>query len=172
MAHGANYVVKYRRRREGKTNYKRRLNMLKGGKPRVVVRPSNKGVRVQIVEYHADGDKIIAQATSTDLAKLGWSHAQGNIPAAYLTGLLAGALAKKAGVSEVIVDFGNIPLVSGGRAYAAVKGVADAQVAVPVSEEVFPAPERLAGEHIKAHNPNSQEIPSDVEKVKGQILSG
>ena len=42
MAKGKRYSVKFRRRREGKTNYKKRLAFVKSDLPRLVVRRSNK----------------------------------------------------------------------------------------------------------------------------------
>ena len=42
MATGPRYAVKFRRRREGKTDYKKRLNLLKSELPRFIVRISNK----------------------------------------------------------------------------------------------------------------------------------
>ena len=41
MARKAAYVVPYRRKREGKTDYKGRMNLLKSETTRLVVRPSN-----------------------------------------------------------------------------------------------------------------------------------
>ncbi|MDK2384746.1 MAG: 50S ribosomal protein L18, partial [Candidatus Korarchaeota archaeon] len=38
MARSARYKVRFRRRREGKTDYKKRLALLKSGLPRMVVR--------------------------------------------------------------------------------------------------------------------------------------
>ena len=46
------YTVKYRRQREGKTNYDKRLKLLLSGKPRLIIRPSLKGITIQVEEYH------------------------------------------------------------------------------------------------------------------------
>ena len=78
-------VIQYRRKREGRTDYKKRLKMLISGIPRLVVRRTNKNIIVQVVDYSADGDKVIVTTNSSELSKLGWKHATGNIPAAYLT---------------------------------------------------------------------------------------
>ncbi len=42
MTMGPRYVVKFRRRRDGMTYYQKRLQYLKSGIPRLVVRTSNK----------------------------------------------------------------------------------------------------------------------------------
>jgi len=47
-AKGPSYVVYYRRRREGKTDYAKRLALVKSGKTRMVVRRSNKGLVIQL----------------------------------------------------------------------------------------------------------------------------
>jgi large subunit ribosomal protein L18 len=49
MGHGPRYRVPWRRRREGKTNYYKRLKLIRSGKPRLVVRRTNKYIIAQIV---------------------------------------------------------------------------------------------------------------------------
>ncbi len=44
MARTSRYKVKFRRRREGKTNYYKRREMIKSGLPRLVVRRTNRYV--------------------------------------------------------------------------------------------------------------------------------
>ena len=48
MATGAKYVVQYRRKRELRTNYRKRLNLLKSGLTRLIARPSNKHLVLQL----------------------------------------------------------------------------------------------------------------------------
>jgi len=172
MAHGASYTVKYRRRREAKTNYRRRLNLLKAGKPRLVVRKTNAHTIIQVVEYTSDGDRIIASAHSKQLKKFGWAHATGSIPAAYLTGLLCGKNATDKKIPQLLVDLGMDSLVKGGRLYAAVKGAMDAGVEIPTDETIFPSEERLMGQHIAGHVEKSKDIAKDVESLKNKILEG
>src|SRR5713101_5927807 len=85
MADSPRYSLPYRRRREGKTDYKLRRALVKSGKPRAVVRLSNKYVTVQITDATLTGDIVRASASSRELPKLGWKGALGNLPAAYLT---------------------------------------------------------------------------------------
>ena len=89
-AQGPHYRVGFRRRREGRTDYRLRARILRGGKPRAVVRKTLNQVIVQIVEMDPAGDRILATATSRELVKQGWAAGTGNVPAAYLTGFLAG----------------------------------------------------------------------------------
>jgi large subunit ribosomal protein L18 len=159
-------VVNYRRKREGRTDYKKRLKMLVSGIPRLVIRRTNKNMIVQIVEYSDNGDKIILTANSSELKKNGWKHATANIPAAYLTGMLAAQKAKKAGVEKAIVDLGLQQAKAGSRLYAVVKGAVDNGLDVPSSEDVFPSEDRLSGKHIAAYTKEGKfkHSPSDIEK--------
>jgi large subunit ribosomal protein L18 len=158
-------ILQYRRKREGRTDYKKRLKMLVSGIPRLVVRKTNKNIIVQVVDYAENGDKVIVTANSSELPKLGWKYATGNLPAAYLTGMLAAQKAKKKHVSKAIVDFG-LQLKSCSRLYAAVKGAKDNGLDIPASEEVFPSMDRLSGKHIAAyaHKGKFKVAPTDIEK--------
>ena len=69
MSSGPRYRLKPRRRREGKTDYRRRLALLKSGKTRIVVRRSLKQIQVQFINYAEQGDKILISSTSSDLVK-------------------------------------------------------------------------------------------------------
>ncbi len=142
------YRVPHRRRREGKTDYRLRLRLLKSGKLRFVVRRSLRHIQVQVIEYRPDGDRTILAVHSCRLKKLGWKAPCGNLPAAYLTGLLAGKLAKEKGIQEGILDMGLYPSVKGSRIYASLKGLVDAGIRIPHSPEILPDEKRIKGEHI------------------------
>jgi len=142
-------VVPFRRRREGKTNYAKRVNLLKSQIPRLIVRPSLQNMNVQIATYNARGDKMVAGTSSQSLKRLGWTVHKGNTPAAYLTGYRLGKIAKKKGITNAILDSGLRTPSKGSRIYACVKGVIDAGVIVPISEEVLPSEERIQGLHIQ-----------------------
>jgi large subunit ribosomal protein L18 len=157
--------IRYRRDREGRTDYKRRLVLLKSGKPRLTVRRTLNNTIVSIVRFEPDGDTVIATVHSASLKKQGWTHGTGTIPAAYVTGYLAGAIAKKHGIDEAILDIGRIAPIKGGRIFAALKGAIDAGLVVPHSPEALPTPERLFGDHIKAHR--GTDVRADVEKIIG-----
>lgn len=91
------YQVKYRRRREGKTDYRARKRLItqdknkyNSPKYRLVVRITNTKVICQIAYAEIDGDKILAEATSTELPRYGLKVGFKNYSAAYATGLLLG----------------------------------------------------------------------------------
>lgn len=156
----------FKRRREGKTDYKQRLKLLKSGKPRLVVRRSLKYITAQIAEFDKKGDKILASATSKELKKLGWNFACDNLPAAYLTGLLIGKRSLEKNITEAVLNSGLYPSVKGSRIYAVVKGAKDAGLNVPVDEEMFPSDERIRGQHIEKF----KNLPLEFEKIKEKII--
>ncbi|MEM1541486.1 MAG: 50S ribosomal protein L18 [Ignisphaera sp.] len=149
MAIGANYKVPKRRRREGKTDYYRRYEIIKSRKIRAVVRKTNKYIIVQFVYPTPIGDYTIASAHSYELVELfGWKAGTKNTPAAYLTGLLAGLRAKKLGIDYAIPDIGLHRPVKGSKIFAAIKGIEDADIMIDCSEEVLPSEDRITGKVI------------------------
>jgi large subunit ribosomal protein L18 len=151
MARGPKYRVQFRRRREGKTNYHTRLQIVKSRKIRVVIRASSGNTTVQFIESKLQGDKVLVSSFSKELVlKHGWKASTGNMSAAYLTGYLTGLKAKKAGVKDAILDLGVF--VHTHRIYAAFKGVLDAGIEVPHDEKIFPEEflKRIDGSHIEA----------------------
>ncbi|MBN2229560.1 MAG: 50S ribosomal protein L18 [Candidatus Thorarchaeota archaeon] len=190
MAQGPTYRVKFRRRREGKTNYYRRRRLLMSRRPRLVVRKTNTNVIVQIINANVVGDMTVASAMATELPAHGWSAGTGNLPAAYLTGLLAGLRAKSRGINEAVLDIGLIPPIKGSRIYAALRGAIDAGLEIPHNSDILPDDSRISGEHIVAgyeHFSNVDKslmfsklgkkkttittIPKQVEAVKKTLLA-
>lgn len=148
MAHGSNYRVKFRRRREGKTNYYKRYRMVLSRVVRVVVRRTNKYIMGSIVQFDPKGDRVLAGAHSKELEKLGWKGGTKNLGASYLTGYLLGKKALKAGIKSAVVDLGLFNPHKGGRLYAFIQGVIDSGLEVPVSD-----------------------LEVDMERVKGKPLA-
>jgi len=101
--------VKFRRRREGKTDYRQRKrlcaqdkNKYQSPKYRLVVRFTNTQVICQIAYALIDGDRILAQATSRELGRYGLKVGLKNYAAAYCTGLLvARRLLQKLGLDDL-----------------------------------------------------------------------
>lgn len=94
-AYFSRYQVKYRRRREGKTDYyaRKRLisqakNKYNSPKYRLVVRFTNKQIIVQVVYARLQGDFVLVAASSKELPRYGINHGLTNWTAAYATGLL------------------------------------------------------------------------------------
>ncbi len=164
MADTSNYELPFRRRREQKTDYKQRLGLLKSGKPRAVVRSSNNHTRVHLSHYKQEGDENTAQTLSKELEEYGWENHTGNLPAAYLTGFLAGMKAEE---DEAVLDLGLREKNKGGRMFAALKGLIDAGVEIPAGDGIFPAEERLRGEHIEEMT--GKEVPANFEETKEEI---
>lgn len=89
------YQVKFRRRREGKTDYQARKglcaqyrNKFNTPKYRLVVRTTNKDVVCQIAYSRMQGDIIVAAAYSHELPNYGLNVGLKNYAAHYCTGLL------------------------------------------------------------------------------------
>jgi len=148
MARGPSTKVPFRRRREGRTDYRERVALLRSGGPRAVVRKSNRTVRIQIIEFDAKGDRVLACAASSELRPLGWPGSVANTPAAYLTGLLAGQRAKAAGIQEAVLDIGMQIPSRGALVFASLKGLCDAGLEIPHRAEMLPSVERLSGAHL------------------------
>jgi large subunit ribosomal protein L18 len=155
MAKNSRYCVQFRRRREGKTNYKSRKAFVLSGKPRLVTRITLKNVIAQIITAKPHGDEVLVSAHSRELTKTyGWKASKKNIPAAYLTGLLCGLKAKSKGIKEAIFDIGLHSPSKGAKVFAVLKGVLDAGVNVPYGEEKVPDEKRIKGEHIVEYAKN------------------
>jgi large subunit ribosomal protein L18 len=173
MAKSSNYRVQLRRRREGKTDYQARKALVISRRPRLVTRTSIRNVNAQIIIAKQKGDQVLAAANSRELIKkYGWKAPTGNIPAAYLTGLLVGLKAKAAGIDGSILDIGLITPTKGARIFAVLSGVVDAGVEVPHSEEKLDK-NRLKGDHIawyaKNLGPDSEEYNAkfSIYKARG-----
>jgi len=89
------YQTKFRRRREGKTDYYARKRLVAQAKDkyssprfRFVVRFSNRHVTCQVVTSELIGDKIICAAHSSELPSYGVKVGLKNYAATYCTGLL------------------------------------------------------------------------------------
>lgn len=165
MATGPKYIVKFRRVRDGKTDFKKRLALLKSGKARFVVRLSNKNAICQVIANSGESDMVLASGASKELIKLGWDLPRSNASAAYLTGYLCGKKAKKAKVSEAVFDIGFKGIVKGSNLFAALKGAVDAGMQIPHDASVLPAQDRVDGAHKDA------KYKAKVAEVKKKIDS-
>ncbi|MFH1199813.1 MAG: 50S ribosomal protein L18 [Candidatus Micrarchaeota archaeon] len=146
-ATGAIYLVHFRRRREGRTDYAKRLALLKSGKARMVVRKTNKHVIVAFTESGPKGDMTITSLSSKALSKSGFAG-KCNTPSAYLTAMQCAKDAAKKGVTEAILDIGLHKGTKGSLVFAAVKGAQDAGIKIPMQEGTAPSMERIEGRHL------------------------
>ena len=172
MGRGPRYKVPRRRRREGRTNYYRRYRMLISGKKiRAVVRKTSNQIIAQIIEFAPHGDLTHVGVSSKALRKFGWKGDLNNTPAAYLTGLLAGLKAKEKGITYAIPDIGLHEPTKGCKIFAAIKGLRDAGVEVPASEEVLPGEDRVTGKHIAEYAKKlREENPEEYRRRFGKML--
>merc|ERR1712002_216361 len=159
------YQVKYKRRREGVTDYHARKklvvqdkNKYNTPKYRMIVRITNKDIICQIAYARLVGDVVIAAAYSHELPRYGVSVGLTNYAAAYCTGLLLSRrLLNKFGLDKIYVgqievdgeddqpgafraflDTGLARTSTGARIFGALKGAADGGLDVPHSEKRFP----------------------------------
>ncbi|MFQ5883545.1 MAG: 50S ribosomal protein L18 [Thermoplasmata archaeon] len=166
MVRGARKRVSFRRRRNGRTDYRLRSRLLRSNLPRAVVRVSNRATIVQITSFERLGDRVLSSAVSSELKKLGWEESMSNVPAAYLTGYLAGKRAVQKGIEEAILDMGLHVPTKGSRVFASLKGLLDAGLQIPCGEEILPDDERIRGEHI------GDDVVKAFEKVKSSMEDG
>jgi len=125
------FQVKFKRRREGKTDYYARLrltiqdkNKYNTPKYRLIVRFSNKDITCQVAYSRIEGDMILCAAYSHELPRYGVKVGLTNYAAAYCTGLLlARRLLKKLqldqlyiGCTEVTGEEYNVEAVENGPA--------------------------------------------------------
>lgn len=193
MAKDSRYCVPFRRRREGKTEYKARKALILSGKPRLVARGTLQNMVAQIIIAKPNGDEVLVSAHSKELTKnYGWIAPRGNLPTAYLTGLLCGLKAKAQGIEETILDIGLHTPSKGARVFAVLKGALDAGITIPHEEEKLPDDKRIKGAHIAeyaeslASNPevyqarfskylehklSPEKLPEHFAKVKADMIA-
>ncbi|MBD3196206.1 MAG: 50S ribosomal protein L18 [Candidatus Lokiarchaeota archaeon] len=173
MAKGPRYRRPLRRRVEEKTNYHKRLKLIKSKKLRAAIRASSNHITVQVIKSKLEGDEILASSHSRELLlNYDWKANTGNLPASYLTGYLAGLRAKKAGISEAILDLGIF--YHRNRILAAFKGLLDAGIEIPHKDEFFPESleGRVDGSHIEDYAKLlKKEDPEKYEQVFSGYLS-
>jgi len=193
MARGPRYHVLFRRRRNGRTNYYYRRRLILSNNLRFVVRTSLKNVLIQVCKAELIGDKILSATHSSELIKnFNWRGGTGNLPSAYLTGLLAGKKALQKGITHGVLDIGVASAIRGNRLFAALKGLVDAGIDIPHNEKIYPPEDRIRGEHIakyakyltgiesptppqqfnlyKKRGLDPQKLPTHFDEVKKAIL--
>lgn len=151
------FQVKWRRRREGKTNYYKRKNLLiqdkqkyNASKYRMVVRLSKKNLLCQLIYSRLEGDFILSSCYSKKLNLIGISLISNNFPTAYITGLHLSSnflkekfsfIHKKDSLEnklKVILDLGLTRITTGNRVFATMKGAVDGGFMIPHNEKRFP----------------------------------
>jgi len=137
-AKGPKFRLYSRRRRKGRTNYQKRLALIKSGKTRMVVRKSNAGVVVQFINFDPEGDRTVLTVTGKHLAKEYKWPSKRNVWTAYLAGLMAGKKAQEKGVKEFVLDMGMYVPSKGSLIFAALKGAVDSGLKASFDKEKVP----------------------------------
>jgi large subunit ribosomal protein L18 len=162
------YVHTLKRIREDKTNYRKRSAILIGRHLFVTVRISDQNVAAQVLKPTPTGDIVIASAHSRELAEHGWKGTFNNLPACYLTGMLLGKKAIQKEIDAAVLYIGKNHFTS--RVGACMKGIVDAGVSMPVSEESLPDEERISGQHIAEYSHTLKEDEKEYNSRFSAIL--
>ncbi len=153
-----------RRRKENKTDYLKRLKLLKGEKPRIVFRKTNRYIISEYITSEQAQDKTIVGFDSRKLSEYGWpKSAEGSlksVTAAYLTGYLMGKTILKEKLENPILDAGMNRVLHKNKIYGFLKGLIDAGLKINCNKEFFPEESRIKGQHLK------NKIPFDEIKTK------
>ena len=165
----ARYLLHFKRRREGKTNYKKRLQLLQSKKTRLVIRNTNNQILTHITNYEKKGDKTIVGVNSNELETFAWKHSKKNMPAAYLTGFLLAQKAKEHKVTHVIIDSGLQTMRYGTKIYAVIKGVIDGGIKIDTEDKVFPSEDKISGAQIDKYK--KTKIADDFKTIKTKIAA-
>lgn len=158
-----------RRRKENKTDYIKRMNLLKGGLPRIVFRKTNRYIVAQYVTSKEAQDKIEVGITSKDLLEHGWpKEFQGSlksIPAAYLTGFLFGKEIIRKKLKLPVIDTGMTRNLHKNKMFSFLKGLKDSGLNIKCEEEHYPDEDRTKGKHLK------KDFSKTFEEIKLKISS-
>ncbi|RDX72112.1 60S ribosomal protein L5, partial [Mucuna pruriens] len=161
------YQVKFKRRREGKTDYRARIRLINQDKNKYNTPKyrfvTNKDIIAQITSASIAGDAVLAAAYSHELPHYGLEVGLTNYAAAYCTGLLlARRVLKKLELDEeyegnveatgedfsvepaetrrpfrALLDVGLIRTTTGNRVFGALKGALDGGLDIPHSDKRF-----------------------------------
>lgn len=178
QAYHSRFQVKWRRRREGKTDYFSRKRLICHDKRnhnvpkfRLVVRLTKKNVICQFVQSKLEGDYVLDATLSQELKFFGILFSLTSFPSAYLTGfLLAKKILKKKGLgfSEksfsksiyAILDIGLGRVTTGNKVFAIMKGAIDGGINIPHNEKRF---------HIQ-NTEKDTSSPSVNERIQGNHI--
>lgn len=160
------FRMQMKRRKEQRTNYRRRMRLLFGRQSRIVIRKSSSGFSIQLVKYRESGDETLLEVNTKHLCQHGWKAHGGSVPSAYLTGFLFGKIAAKKGFGSGVVDVG-MQSGSSQTLIAAARGLKDAGLDIPLGAQV--SEERIRGKIIADYAKQLKE--GDVEAYRKQFSS-
>lgn len=133
--------IEKRRKRESKTDYQKRIKLLKSNLPRLVLRKTNRYVIAQYIKSEESQDKVEIGISSKELLKYGWPKENKgslkSIPATYFVGLLIGKKIIEKKLKTPIIDFGLHRSTHKSRLYSFVKGLVEAGVEIKYGKKHF-----------------------------------
>ena len=160
-----------RRRKENKTDYIRRINLLKGGLPRIIFRKTNRYITAQYVISKEAQDRVELGITSKALLEYGWPKefkgSLKSIPSSYLTGFLFGKKIIGKKMKLPIIDTGMIRSLHKNKLFGFLKGLKDSGLNIKCEEKYYPDENRIKGKHLKRDfSKTFEEIKLKIEKIK------
>ena len=188
------YIITFRRRREARTDYRERRKLILSPYPIYMVRRSLRYITVTFTSPRIGGDIHLVGTSSKELLKrYNWVSGR-NLPAAYLTGLIAGLKAKEKGIEKAVLSLGIAWTTAASIPFAAAQGSIEAGIEIPLGEEAEVDYERIRGVHIaqyakalKEKDPEAyhrrfsrylalgedpEHLPERFDEVKRMILEG
>lgn len=190
------YHVKFRRRRECKTDYKQRTKLIAQDKNkyntpkyRLVVRVTNRDVVAQIYSSDLKHDECIMTAYAHELKRYGLDVGLTNYSACYCTGLLlARRLIAKFGMEQegqaevdgdfylldddsafkAFLDLGLARPTTGANVFGAMKGAVDGGLHIPHSTKRFPGSHQVVEDDSKV---NKFDAAVHRERIFGQHVA-
>jgi large subunit ribosomal protein L18 len=157
-----------KRRNQNKTDYLKRLKLLKGETPRLVFRKTNRYIVAQYTKSQAAQDQIVIGITSRNLLEYGWpKEFEGSlksITASYLTGFLIGKKIIDKKMEAPILDIGMTRSIAKSKIYSFAKGVIDSGVKMNCDKKMFPEEDRIKGKSLK------KDFTKNFETIKSNIL--
>jgi len=160
------YTPTFRRIREGKTNYRKREKLLIGKKDFVTVNVSDENVSAQLIRPDLLGDKVMASVHSNELLSYGWKGSRKNVPSCYLVGLLLGKKCLQKKITRAILYIGKRHFTT--KIAACLKGLSEAGLEMPFSENIIPSEQRIQGNHIAEY---AKKLKANDELYKSRFSS-
>jgi large subunit ribosomal protein L18 len=140
--------------------------LLIGKKDFVTVNVSDQNVSAQLIRPELLGDKVMASVHSNELLSYGWKGSRKNIPSCYLVGLLLGKKCIQKKITRAILYIGKRHFTT--KIAACLKGMSEAGLEMPFSEEILPTEERIQGNHIAEY---AKKIKSNDDLYKSRFSS-
>ncbi len=151
--------MKFRRRREARTNYKSRIALVSSGLDRITVRKTSRKIVSQIFRYDEKGDVALLYADSSELSAFKWPS-RSNRPTAYLLGLLLAKKIKadsKLKSAEFILDIGLSSPVKNSIPFVFAKGCIDGGIklrsGISIDEKTYNCSDAKYAKELKEKDP-------------------